>query len=36
MNKQELAKYFDHTFLKPFATNADLEKLCKEAKEIGA
>ena len=36
MKKQELAKYFDHTFLKPFATNADLEKLCKEAKEIGA
>ena len=36
MNKQELAKYFDHNFLKPFATNADLEKLCKEAKEIGA
>ena len=36
MNKQELAKYFDHTFLKPFATNADLEKLCKEAKEMGA
>lgn len=36
MNKQELAKYFDHTFLKPFATNADLEKLCKEAKEIEA
>lgn len=36
MNKKELAKYFDHTFLKAYATNADLEKLCKEAKEIGA
>lgn len=36
MNKQELAHYFDHTFLKAYAKNADLEKLCKEAKEIGA
>ena len=36
MNSKELAKYFDHTYLKPFATNADLEKLCNEAKEIGA
>ncbi len=36
MNKQELAHYFDHTFLKAYATNDDLEKLCKEAKEIGA
>ncbi|MGN1277169.1 MAG: deoxyribose-phosphate aldolase [Floccifex sp.] len=36
MNKQELAKYFDHTYLKPFATNKDLEKLCTEAREIGA
>ncbi len=36
MNKQELANYFDHTFLKAYATNADLEKLCNEAKEIGA
>ncbi len=31
-----LAKYFDHTYLKPYATNDDLIKLCKEAKEIGA
>lgn len=36
MNKQQLAKYFDHTFLKPYATEADLKKLCDEAKEIGA
>ncbi|MDD7280874.1 deoxyribose-phosphate aldolase [Floccifex sp.] len=36
MNKKELAKYFDHTYLKPYATNADLKKLCDEAKEIGA
>lgn len=36
MNKQELSHYFDHTFLKAYATNQDLEKLCSEAKEIGA
>lgn len=36
MNKQQLAKYFDHTFLKPYATEEDLKKLCTEAKEIGA
>lgn len=35
MNKQELSHYFDHTFLKAYATNQDLEKLCSEAKEIG-
>ena len=36
MNKKELAHYFDHTFLKAYATEADLTKLCNEAKEIGA
>ena len=36
MNKTQLANYFDHTFLKPYATEADLTKLCNEAKEIGA
>lgn len=36
LTKQSLAKYFDHTFLKAYATNADLEKLCTEAKTIGA
>ncbi|MEA2078174.1 MAG: deoxyribose-phosphate aldolase [Candidatus Marinimicrobia bacterium] len=29
----KLSKYIDHTLLKPQATNADLEKLCKEAIE---
>ncbi len=36
LNKQSLAKYFDHTYLKPYATEEDLTKLCKEAKDIGA
>ena len=36
MNKTQLANYFDHTFLKAYATEADLTKLCNEAKEIGA
>lgn len=35
MTKQELAKYFDHTFLKAYATEDDLRKLCDEAKEMG-
>ncbi|WP_457637404.1 deoxyribose-phosphate aldolase [Oceanithermus sp.] len=29
----ELAKYIDHTLLKPTATPADIEKLCREADE---
>ena len=29
----ELSKYIDHTILKPTATNADIEQLCKEAIE---
>ncbi|MBQ2755441.1 MAG: deoxyribose-phosphate aldolase [Oscillospiraceae bacterium] len=28
-----LNKYIDHTMLKPFATEADIEKLCAQAKE---
>lgn len=35
LNEKTLAKYFDHTFLKAYATRADFEKLCREAKEIG-
>lgn len=30
-----LAKYIDHTLLKPDATRADIEKLCQEAKAHG-
>lgn len=30
-----LAKYIDHTLLKPDATHADIEKLCREAREHG-
>jgi deoxyribose-phosphate aldolase len=33
MNKQELARYFDHTLLKPFATQGDIAGLCREAVE---
>lgn len=36
MNKQTLAKYFDHTYLKAYATEEDLKKLCTEAKQIGS
>ncbi len=31
----ELAKMIDHTNLKAFASEADIEKLCGEAKEYG-
>ncbi len=31
----ELAKYIDHTLLKPEATAEDIDKLCSEAKEYG-
>lgn len=34
MTEKELAYYFDHTFLKAFATRSDFEKLCAEAKEL--
>lgn len=30
---KELNKYFDHTLLKPEATEAQIDKLCEEAKE---
>ena len=29
----KFAKYFDHTLLKPEATEADIKKLCAEARE---
>ena len=32
LTKNKLAKYFDHTFLKAYATNNDLRKLCEESK----
>lgn len=32
---KNLNQYFDHTILKPEATEADVTKLCKEAKEYG-
>ncbi|HID40040.1 MAG TPA: 2-deoxyribose-5-phosphate aldolase, partial [Calditrichaeota bacterium] len=31
--KYELARWIDHTLLKPDATKADVEKICKEAVE---
>lgn len=31
----KLASYIDHTLLKPFCTEADIEQLCREAKENG-
>jgi deoxyribose-phosphate aldolase len=31
LNEAALAKYIDHTLLKPEATAADIEKLCREA-----
>lgn len=36
MTKQELAGMMDHTLLKAFATPQDIERICKEAIEIGA
>lgn len=33
--KPELAKYIDHTLLKPEATRAEIRKLCEEALEFG-
>ncbi len=32
---KDLAKYIDHTLLKPDATAADIDRLCAEAKEYG-
>lgn len=34
MKKEYLAKIFDHTYLKAFASKKDMEKLCQEAKMI--
>ena len=36
MTKEELARIFDHTFLKAYASRDDFIKLCDEAKDIGA
>lgn len=35
LTKEQLAGMMDHTFLKAFATEADFEKLCGEARENG-
>lgn len=35
MTPEKLAGYFDHTQLRAYATNADFEKLCREAKDYG-
>ncbi len=34
MKKEELAGMFDHTLLKPYATDQEFEKFCNEAKEM--
>lgn len=36
MTKEELARIFDHTFLKAYASRDDFIQLCNEAKSIGA
>jgi len=35
MNREELAKYIDHTNLKPYASREDIKRLCDEAKKYG-
>lgn len=35
MNRIELARYIDHTLLKPDARSYDIERLCNEAKDNG-
>lgn len=35
LTEKKLAKYFDHTLLKAYATDEDLLHLCQEAKEMG-
>ena len=35
ISRKALAKYIDHTLLKPQATSAQIVKLCEEAKEFG-
>lgn len=34
LTREQLAKMFDHTCLKPFATTDDFKQLCKEAREL--
>ncbi|MEE8423924.1 MAG: deoxyribose-phosphate aldolase [Thermodesulfobacteriota bacterium] len=34
-NKLNLAKFIDHTLLKPYATESDIQQLCDEAQEYG-
>ena len=36
LSPKELARYIDHTLLKPDATSADIQKLCLEARTHGA
>lgn len=33
--EKELSRYFDHTLLAPEATESDIRRLCREAKEYG-
>lgn len=35
MNRKPLAKYIDHTLLRPGSTDADLRRTCDEAREFG-
>ncbi len=35
MNREELARYIDHTNLKPNASRDDIMRLCEEAKDYG-
>ena len=35
MTEKELAKMIDHSYLKAFATEAELKKICDEAKQYG-
>ena len=35
LTKDELAKYIDHTLLKPTATLEEIKLLCLEAREYG-
>ena len=35
ISKQELARMIDHTYLKAYATDVDMKKLCEEAVEYG-
>ena len=35
MTEKDLAKMIDHSYLKAFATEAELKKICDEAKQYG-